>query len=102
MTQTLVERMHAELRAQTEKPAPDGLIANERTSARRTDNRRAEIDCGTPLSIAEANLKTNQLVLCKSIPAAFESGDAATDPVIDVILGAEPVLEFKVVRVRKN
>ena len=41
-------------------------------------------------------------MLCESLTAAFESFDAATDPVINVILGAEPVLEFVMIRVRKD
>lgn len=47
---------------------------------------------------AEANLSTAKLVLCDSLPAAFES----EDPVIDVVLGGRPVLEFTVNRVRKD
>ena len=41
-------------------------------------------------------------MLCESLTAAFESFDAATDPVINVILGAEPVLEFVMILVRKD
>lgn len=51
---------------------------------------------------AEANLTTSRLVLCESLPATFESADAGTDPVIDVILGAEPIFEFMVMWVRKD
>jgi ABC-type amino acid transport substrate-binding protein len=47
---------------------------------------------------AEANLKNIRLVLCDSLPAAFES----QDPPIDLILGKEPVLEYTVRRSRKN
>jgi ABC-type amino acid transport substrate-binding protein len=47
---------------------------------------------------AEANLATAKLVLCDSLPAAFES----EDPAIDVVLGGRPVLEFMVARVRKD
>ena len=41
-------------------------------------------------------------MLCKFLPSAFESADADTDPVLDVILGVEPVLEIMVMRVRKD
>ena len=101
MTQALasVERMRANLRAQTEKPVPAGLIANERALAGLTI---AVQELTAAHLYAESNLEMNQLVLCESLPAAFESADAATDPVIDVILGAEPVLEFMVKRVRKD
>ena len=95
MTQVLAlaERMRANLRAQTEKPVPAGLIANERALAGLTI---AVQELTAAHLYAESNLEMNQLVLCESLPVAFESVDAATDPVIDVILGAEPVLEFRV------
>lgn len=38
----------------------------------------------------------------ESLPAAFESADAATDPVSDVIQGAKSAHQFMVVRVRKD
>lgn len=47
---------------------------------------------------AEANLTGIRLVLCDSLPAAFES----QNPPIDLILGKQPVLEYTVRRVRKN
>ena len=51
---------------------------------------------------AEANVTASRLVSCESLPATFESADAATDPVIDVILGAKPALQFMVKRMRKD
>ncbi len=47
---------------------------------------------------AQAHLTGSRLVLCDSLPAAFES----QDPAIDVILGKQPVLQFVVARVRKD
>lgn len=47
---------------------------------------------------AEANLNGITLVLCDSLPAAFES----QNPPIDLILGKEPVLNYTVRRVRKD
>ncbi len=47
---------------------------------------------------AETNLKNIRLVLCDSLPAAFES----QNPLIDLILGKQPVLEYTVRRVRKD
>lgn len=47
---------------------------------------------------AEANLTGIKLVLCDSLPAAFES----QNPPIDVILGKQPVLDYTVRRVRKD
>lgn len=47
---------------------------------------------------AEANLTGIKLVLCDSLPAAFES----LNPPIDLILGKEPVLDYTVRRVRKD
>ena len=51
---------------------------------------------------AEANVTASRLVSCESLPATFESADAATDPVIDVILGAGPALELMAMWVRKD
>jgi ABC-type amino acid transport substrate-binding protein len=47
---------------------------------------------------AEASLTDSTLILCDSLPAAFES----QEPVVDVILGKQPVLEYMVTRVRKD
>ncbi|MEY4706096.1 MAG: hypothetical protein RL042_2301 [Nitrospirota bacterium] len=93
------ELVRANLRAQVTSPPPDGLVANERALAGLTI---AVQEWTAAHLYAEANLKTSRLVLCDSLPAAFESADAATAPAIDVILGAEPVLEFMVARVRKD
>ncbi len=95
----IVERVRANLRAEEENPPPDGLLANERALAGLTI---AVQKLTTSHLYAEANLTANRLVLCDSLPAAFEFADAATDPAIDVILGAEPVLGFMVSRVRKD
>ena len=51
---------------------------------------------------AGANLRASRLVLCDSLPAAFESAETIADPGIDVILGARPVLEFMVNHVKKD
>lgn len=95
----IVERVRANLRAQAENPPPDGLVANERDLAGLTI---AVQKLTTAHLYAEANLKMNRLVLCDSLPAAFEFADAATDPAVDVILGAGPVLQFMVTHVRKD
>lgn len=47
---------------------------------------------------AETNLTGIKLVLCDSLPAAFES----QNPPIDLILGKQPVLDYTVRRVRKD
>lgn len=47
---------------------------------------------------AETSLTDSTLILCDSLPAAFES----QEPVVDVILGKQPVLEYLVTRVRKD
>lgn len=51
---------------------------------------------------AEANVKSARLVLCDSLPAAFEHADAGSKPPIDVIIGAHPVLEFMVKTTRRD
>lgn len=50
---------------------------------------------------AAANFKASRLVLCDSLPAAFEAAEASA-PGIDVILGARPVLEYMVTRVKRD
>lgn len=47
---------------------------------------------------AEASLLESRLVLCDSLPAAFES----QDPPVDVILGKEPVFQYTITRVRRD
>jgi polar amino acid transport system substrate-binding protein len=95
----IVERVRANLRAQAESPPPDGLVANERALSGLT----IAVQKLTAAHLyAEANLPTSRLVLCDSLPAAFEYADASTDPAIDVILGTEPVLKFMVASVRKD
>jgi len=57
------------------------------------------VQSGTSADVfASTHLKNATLVLCDSLPAAFES----EDPAIDVILGKEPVLKFMVERVRRD
>lgn len=51
---------------------------------------------------AEVNLSASRLIVCDSLPAAFEYADSQAHPPIDVILGAHPVLEYMVKRVRKD
>lgn len=95
----IVERIRANLRAQAEPPPPDGLVANEQALAGLTI---AVQKLTTADLYAEVNLTASRLVLCDSLPAAFKFADVATDPAIDVILGAKPVLEFMVANVRKD
>ncbi|MEQ1795277.1 MAG: transporter substrate-binding domain-containing protein, partial [Nitrospira sp.] len=51
---------------------------------------------------AEANLPTAKLLVCDSLPAAFEHMAAGATPPIDVIIGAHPVLEFMVKTTQRN
>jgi ABC-type amino acid transport substrate-binding protein len=51
---------------------------------------------------AAANLQAGLVVVCDSLPAAFESAETPADQEIDVILGAKPVLEYMVTRVKKD
>lgn len=95
----VAERLRANLRAHRERATPDGLMTNERALAGLT----IAVQESTAAHLyAEANLTTSRLVLCDSLPAAFEFADTTSDPPIDMILGAEPVLEFMVTRVRKD
>ena len=49
---------------------------------------------------ADANLKGAHLIVCDSLPAAFEHSEGDTP--IDVILGAKPVLEFVIKTTRRD
>jgi len=51
---------------------------------------------------ADANLKSLRLVICDSLPAAFEQADASANQPVDVILGEHPVLEFMVKTTRRD
>ncbi len=95
----IAERVRANLRAQATSRPPNGLISNEQALTGLTI---AVQEWTSTHLYAEANLRANRLVLCDSLPAAFEAAATATDPAIDVILGAEPVLEFMVTRVQKD
>ncbi len=51
---------------------------------------------------AEANVRSAKLVLCDSLPAAFEQAEGGAAFDIQAILGAHPVLEFMVKTTRKD
>ena len=50
----------------------------------------------------EANIKSARIIVCDSLPAAFEYADANSKPPIDIILGEHPVLEFVVKTTRRD
>lgn len=54
------------------------------------------------LLYAEAALKPRRLIVCDSLPAAFEAGESGDAASIDLILGAKPVLEFIVHTTRRD
>ena len=51
---------------------------------------------------AEAKLHAGSVLVCDSLPAAFEHAAAGLSPPIDVILGAQPVLKFMVKTTRRD
>lgn len=51
---------------------------------------------------AEAKITTAGILVCDSLPAAFEHAAAGLSPPIDVILGAQPVLNFMVNTTRRD
>lgn len=51
---------------------------------------------------AEGVLKPERLIVCDSLPAAFEYGEQGEAAPIDIILGAKPVLEFVVRTTRRD
>jgi len=89
----VTDRMRAYLRQKPENPNSFATL-NEALAGL-----AVAVQEGTSAQLyAEANLPGIKLVLCDSLPAAFES----QDPAIDVILGKQPILEFIVTRVRKD
>lgn len=95
----VIERVQANLREQTLHPAADRVAA---TSHALDGLTVAVQDETSAYYYAEANLSANRLLICDSLPAAFEYANAQTGPRIDVILGAQPVLEHVVRRVHRD
>jgi polar amino acid transport system substrate-binding protein len=72
------------------------------TTGRALDGLAVAAQDGTAAQIyAEALLHPARLILCDSLPAAFEYSESGAAP-IDVILGAKPVLEFVVKTTRRD
>ncbi|CAE6772760.1 MAG: transporter substrate-binding domain-containing protein [Nitrospira sp.] len=95
----VIDRVQANVREQTLHPAADRLTATSHALDGLTIAVQGETSA---YYYAEANLGANRLLVCDSLPAAFEYADAQTEPRIDVILGAQPVLEYMVKRVRRD
>jgi ABC-type amino acid transport/signal transduction systems, periplasmic component/domain len=95
----VLDRVQANLREQARRSYPDRLTATRHALDGLTI---AVQDDTSAHHYAEANLSANWLIVCDSLPAAFEYADSQADPPIDVILGAQPVLEYMVTRVRKD
>ena len=51
---------------------------------------------------ADAKISAAKVLVCDSLPAAFEHAAAGLSPPIDVILGAHPVLKFMVKTTRRD
>lgn len=51
---------------------------------------------------AEANVPNARILVCDSLPAAFEHAAVGATPSIDLIIGAHPVLEFMVKTTRRD
>jgi ABC-type amino acid transport substrate-binding protein len=59
-------------------------------------------DSTTAHLYAESNITTARLLVCDSLPAAFEHAAVGLSPSIDVIIGAHPVLDFMVKTTRRD
>lgn len=91
----VVERIRLNLPGQ--KPSQDSLL--KQTGKQALAGLTVAVQEGTSFhAYAQMNLTNSRLVLCDSLPAAFE----ANDPRIDVILGGVPILEFQLTRSRKD
>jgi ABC-type amino acid transport substrate-binding protein len=93
----IADRIGTNLYAQSDHPAPDGLIANEHALAGLTI---AVQEWTAAHLYAQTHLKTSSLILCDSLPATFEAADASSPAPVDVILGGQPILEYMVTKVR--
>lgn len=51
---------------------------------------------------AEARMNAARVLVCDSLPAAFEHAAAGLSPPVDVIIGAHPVLDFMVKTTRRD
>lgn len=95
----MIDRVQANVREQTLHPAADRLAATSHA----LDGLTIAVQGDTSAYYyAQANVSADRLLVCDSLPAAFEHADAQTEPRIDVILGAQPVLEYMVKRVRRD
>lgn len=95
----VLTNIRANLHEQEQQKAPGGLVANERALAGLT----VAVQSWTASHLyAEANLSSSRLLLCDSLPAAFEFADGSHTPQVDVILGSEPILEYTVKRERND
>ncbi len=95
----VLDRVQANLRDQAIPPYPDRLAATRHA----LDGVAIAVQDGTSAHhYAAANLSASRVIVCDSLPAAFEYADSQANPPIDVILGAQPVLEYMVTRVRKD
>lgn len=95
----VLDRVRANLREQAAHPLPDRRAA----AGHALKGLTIAVQEGTSAHhYAEANLSVNRLLVCDSFPAALEHADSQAIPLIDVILGAQPVLEYMVTKVRKD
>ena len=93
------ERVQSHLKEQSSHPSPDRSAAMRHV----LDGLAIAVQDDTSAHhYAAANLSASRLIVCDSLPAAFEYADSQAHPPIDVILGAHPVLEYMVKRVRKD
>jgi len=98
-TRSVLERVQSNLKEQAIHPSPDRSTATKRA----LDGLAIAVQDDTSAHhYAVAHLSASRLIICDSLPAAFEYADSQTHPPIDVILGAHPVLEYMVKRVRKD
>lgn len=78
------------------------LRGTAHTVGRVLDGLAVVVQDGTAAHVyAEAVLRPGRLIVCDSLPAAFEYSAGGAAP-IDVILGAKPVLEFVVATTRRD
>ena len=89
----VVERIRTRLRTSGEVPERHHLL----------DGMTVAVQDSTAAHLyAEAKLSTTTVLVCGSLPAAFEHAATGQSPLIDVIIGAHPVLEFMVKTTRRD
>lgn len=95
----IIRQPDLDARVRAQVPPGTGRLVEPAVMRRALAGLTVAVQEGTTAELyATANLKDTRLLLCESLPAAFES----QDPPADVILSKQPLLAHLINRVRKD